>query len=342
MMELLQWAGARWAAFMWPSMWDATIVAVLALGVLIPCVRGISPALAMTVAAIALLKFYVPPTLLAPIAIVDRAAGWLEPAAVRWFPETWVWPLMAVHLIGVTVALTNLAVRKQSLRHERMAGRPVPEGALREDLGAAAEALRVNHRPTLILSDSIDAPVAIGVRSPAILLPAVCTERLTREQLRLVLAHELAHHKTRDLLGELLLTLTAALWWFHPAVWALVRRVRELREERCDDLVVRAFRDPEAYCRAILAVAESQLPSPAIAVRRHGHPLGRRFDRLLSAREPRRWQRWLAVVGAAAFAVGAIPNTPGRDDRSEDSAQEIAQTVREQVRIKEVRRIQVP
>ncbi|MGH9176270.1 MAG: M56 family metallopeptidase [Vicinamibacterales bacterium] len=344
MIDALGWSSARWAAFMWPTVWDATIVALLSLGVLIPCVRRVSSNLAMAVATVALLKFFVPPAVLAPIAIVDRVAGWLEPTAVvAWFPETWVWPLMLLHVAGVVVMLASLVRQRQSLRRVRLSGRAVTEGTCYEDLCTAAEALSIDTKPALIVTDAVDAPIAIGVRSPAILLPTISTTRLTRNELRLVLAHELAHHKMRDLLGELGLGLATAMWWFHPAVWALAARMRELREERCDALVVRTFTDAETYCRAILAVAATRLPPPSIAMRRHGHPLGRRFERLLTYRDPHRWQKSLAAVLVGVFTVAALPNTPGQDQRADRySAASVAGAVRDQVRIEEVRRIRIP
>jgi hypothetical protein len=39
-------AGARWAAFMWPTLWHATLVALVAL-ILLPAVRRVSPVLGL-------------------------------------------------------------------------------------------------------------------------------------------------------------------------------------------------------------------------------------------------------------------------------------------------------
>ena len=54
-------------------------------------------------------------------------------------------------------------------------------------------------------------------------------------QRRLVLAHEMAHAKRRDGLGQLLCQLACAVYWFNPLVWYAVRQLRVARERTCDD-----------------------------------------------------------------------------------------------------------
>jgi D-alanyl-D-alanine endopeptidase (penicillin-binding protein 7) len=341
----IDWAAARWAAFMWPAVWQATVVAALALAVVIPAVRRVSPRLAMVAASIALLKFFIPPVIALPIALVDRASEWLQPTIVpEWLPEVWIGRLMTIHFAGALVMLTTLAVRHRRLARMLATADEVTGGPLYADLVAAADALAIRRLPRLIVSERVDAPVAMGIRRPAIVLPAATAARVASDDLRLVLAHELVHHKMRDLLGELLLALAAAVWWFHPAVWMLAARVRELREERCDAIVVRTFPGAERYCRALLAVASTSLPSPAIAMRTQGHPLGRRFERLLSGRQPRRRQLVLAVLLVLSFGCTALPGSPRRDpwygdDRLSAAAQ--GEIVRRDVRVSHIRKVRI-
>jgi 5-hydroxyisourate hydrolase-like protein (transthyretin family) len=86
-------------------------------------------------------------------------------------------------------------------------------------------------------------PLLVGIHRPAVVLPA----RLIQEDptaLRLMLAHELAHHRRRDLCWAWLPTLTQVLFFFHPLVW-LARGEEELaREIACDILAVRVSGAP--------------------------------------------------------------------------------------------------
>ena len=78
MIDLLDAAGARWAALVWPLFWQGTMVALVALACL-PVLRRLSPALGLALVGLAILKFFIPPVILAPVALVDRAALLLRP-----------------------------------------------------------------------------------------------------------------------------------------------------------------------------------------------------------------------------------------------------------------------
>jgi bla regulator protein blaR1 len=54
------------------------------------------------------------------------------------------------------------------------------------------------------------------------------------------------------------------VFWFHPLVWRIGKRMLEERERACDEAVLRTRCQPRAYADAILRVcrlcAESPLP----------------------------------------------------------------------------------
>jgi beta-lactamase regulating signal transducer with metallopeptidase domain len=61
---------------------------------------------------------------------------------------------------------------------------------------------------------------------------------LTPDEIRLVLAHELAHLKRHDLAWNALSALVHAALYFHPFVWFAHRCARQEQEMACDELVV--------------------------------------------------------------------------------------------------------
>ncbi len=88
---------------------------------------------------------------------------------------------------------------------------------------------------------------------PVILLPATADE-WPAERLEMVLDHELAHVRRRDLWWRLVGTLACCLYWFHPLAWWAAAQQRKESEMSCDDQVLRG-RSAEHYAENLVAVA---------------------------------------------------------------------------------------
>jgi bla regulator protein blaR1 len=109
-------------------------------------------------------------------------------------------------------------------------------------------------------------PGVVGVVRPVLLLPQGIADRLTKEQLQAVLAHELCHVRRRDNLAAAVHMLVEALFWFHPLVWWLGARMLDERERACDEEVLRAGSQAQVYAESILKVCEFYLESPLTCV----------------------------------------------------------------------------
>ena len=75
------------------------------------------------------------------------------------------------------------------------------------------------------------------VRLPSgyqVVVPEAVWERLTSEQRRLILCHELAHYEHGDLWCSLAVRLLALPHWFNPVSWWAVRKFEECTEWLCD------------------------------------------------------------------------------------------------------------
>jgi len=100
-----------------------------------------------------------------------------------------------------------------------------------------ADRLDLTTAPRLVLSDAVEMPFACGVLRSIIVLPT-SAETWSEERRRVVLFHELAHVRRRDLLGHTIGRVTCAIYWFHPLVWSAAKRLRAESERACDDLVL--------------------------------------------------------------------------------------------------------
>jgi beta-lactamase regulating signal transducer with metallopeptidase domain len=160
----------------------------------------------------------------------------------------------------------------------------------------------------LRLSTRITNPLTAGVLRPWILLPITALTSLSAEQLEVVLSHELAHIRRADYFWNLLQTVVETLFFFHPAVWWISRRVREERELCCDDVALRACSDPTVYASALLRLEEERRTRLHLAMALDGHQsragLRARILRILGDREPSpRSFRSISLAGIATALI---------------------------------------
>ena len=111
--------------------------------------------------------------------------------------------------------------------------------------------------PPIAASPRVAGPVAIGVIRPLVVLPERLVEGLSPAALRDVLVHECAHVRRRDHLVGLLQRLGEMIYWPHPLIHLLNRRLSRAREEVCDNFVL-AQGDPCEFARTLLLLAESR------------------------------------------------------------------------------------
>jgi hypothetical protein len=93
----------------------------------------------------------------------------------------------------------------------------------------------VQRVPTLLVSDRLTQPVAIGLWRPAIVLPERFVEEEPTQRIEAALAHEWAHFRNRDLWWIAFLGLLMPGLYAHPVYWWLRRRTREDQELLADD-----------------------------------------------------------------------------------------------------------
>ncbi len=162
---------------------------------------------------------------------------------------------------------------------------------LRDRLGIA--------RPvTVLVSAFATTPLILGWLRPVILLPISATTGLTPIQLRMIMAHELAHVARADYAINLIQVAVEALMFYHPAVWWLSHRIRVEREFCCDDLAVATGEDALQYARALATLEDLRAAPDRLSVAASGGSLLCRIQRLVggSVSAPTRPSHPLAAV----------------------------------------------
>ncbi|WEJ98373.1 MAG: M56 family metallopeptidase [Candidatus Sphingomonas phytovorans] len=169
-------------------------------------------------------------------------------------------------------------------------------------------------RPVVLrLSLQASGPFVMGLFRSVVVLPVSALAALSPDQLEAVLAHELAHVRRADYFWNLLQTLVEALFFFHPAVWWISRRLREEREHCCDDLALAACGDPLAFATALCALEVSRNPALALAINGHRptSALRLRVAHILGERLPApRRAAPLMLAGVAVLGLCTVSALP--------------------------------
>jgi uncharacterized protein (TIGR03435 family) len=157
------------------------------------------------------------------------------------------------------------------------------------------------------LSSTVLEPGVFGVFRPVLLLPRGITERLPAEQLSAVIAHEVCHVRRRDNLAAAVHMVVEAIFWFHPLVWWMGARLVDERERACDEEVLRAGNQPEAYAEGILNVCKWYLRSPlACASGVSGSDLKARIEAIMMPKGTVEMSAARKILLAAAGAAAVI------------------------------------
>ena len=177
--------------------------------------------------------------------------------ALAWFLVAL--PLLAL-LILRSLVLSRRLARLPVLEDRAIQSSPAPGSAgqagraagmlFSELLRECQQAMGVRRRITVRAAPELFSPAVTGIFRPTILLPPALMDTLTREQLRHVLLHELAHIKRHDIALNWLLLLLNILHWFNPVLWYAFRRLRSDRELARDAMALRVAGHDAGACYA--------------------------------------------------------------------------------------------
>ena len=192
------------------------------------------------------------PTLIieAPAVKAQGIATGASPARVPW--------LMLLWAAGACGLLGCAAVNHYRLHRRVTRQRPLTDGATLSLLEDCKELMLVGTPVTVVETGAIQTPTLFGFMRPRLLLPAGFISKFSRQELRHVFLHELAHVKRRDVLAGWMMLGLQAVHWFNPLVWLAFHRMRADRELACDALALSCARpgEQESYGLTILKLLE--------------------------------------------------------------------------------------
>ena len=213
------------------------------------------------------------------------------------------WALISAALL-LRTAITANRVRRAVRQAE-----PAPEQV---SAAAARVAADMNCRIAVDVRvmPNLASPFLAGLRRPVIVLPARMTKDDQAEEWPAVFAHELAHHKAKDLLWLPFTTIAASILWFHPLAWRMCAAHRRACEEVSDAVAADYIGDNRAYsgtlARSALAMAgHMQAPGglPMIRTANIARRLAKIRRGLMATALPRKWVRVSLATGFIVLGV---------------------------------------
>lgn len=117
---------------------------------------------------------------------------------------------------------------------------------------------RFGMRPprVLVSSDRGLSPFVAGLRKPLLVVPEALLSVLDHDELRVLLAHELAHIRRKDLFRKWVLLFIRYLAFFNPIAYWPYHWLNLEMERACDRLAASATRKPGTLARTLLKVEE--------------------------------------------------------------------------------------
>lgn len=237
-----------------------------------------------------------------PQSAADVITGWRLAAADALRP--WLAEFVLVWCVGVVLFALRPLLSWYTVRRLRTVGiSAVPDG-VQNLLQQSAQRLGLRQAVQVLQSTLVNVPVVVGCFRPVILLPMSLVTGLPANQLEAILAHELAHIRRHDYVVNLVQILIETVFFYHPAVWWLSRRIRTEREHCCDDLAVAALGNAVEYGRALLAVAELPGASTSLAMGVNDGSLLSRVQRIVGLRSDHDSSR--STASAVLFSLSLL------------------------------------
>lgn len=123
-----------------------------------------------------------------------------------------------------------------------------------EALENAKKKLKIKRKIRYRASEDIPSPLLMGIFFPTIYVP---DENTQKENMQMILLHELTHYKRKDLILKWIAVFVNAVHWFNPLCYLVCGNLSEACEIACDVSVTKNMSNEEKklYMNTILTVA---------------------------------------------------------------------------------------
>lgn len=150
-------------------------------------------------------------------------------------------PMMAFWIMGAAAVTASILAALSRSRSIAARCAPVRDHELDEVVAELCHNIGISARPDAVVADWASVPMILrGPKGHVVVIPLDLLDSGRREDLRLALAHELAHIKRRDLAWNWLPVAAKVVLFVNPLVWVAGRELGIAQEMACDEMAVRA------------------------------------------------------------------------------------------------------
>jgi beta-lactamase regulating signal transducer with metallopeptidase domain/predicted esterase len=228
------------------------------------------------------------------------------------------WPLLLSFAWACGVLLFFIFTLRQGRRFRQLltAAQPLGRTHVGEEARRLAITMGLTRPCRVVASGAVTSPIVVGPLHPVVVLPHTYAEMLQPAELRMVLAHELAHIRRHDLWLAVLPALSRAVFFFLPPMWLAFREWAVAREAACDrEALLATGASPVQYTNVLLKVVSKDHAFPpmeaagALGATTSFHTLRARL--LLIKAAPPIGRTWIAI-SLAALVTSAVLVLPWR------------------------------
>jgi beta-lactamase regulating signal transducer with metallopeptidase domain/biotin carboxyl carrier protein len=175
---------------------------------------------------------------LQPVQPLEPTISISTPPAPLW-SAYWKIPITALWLSGALCGLILLSRQFRTARKLRRTATRCTEERILDPFITLARAIGLVRLPEIRASTITTRPMLIGIIRPTLIFPEQLLATASSESLRMMIAHELAHIRRRDLAWTTLAAVLRTIFFFHPLVWLARRESLLAQELACDELALR-------------------------------------------------------------------------------------------------------
>ncbi len=185
----------------------------------------------------------------------DSPAAASHAGVLGWVAAAWI--------VGVAVMLGRMFVLLCGTAKLRASAIDIDEPRWVELFEQLCDEMGIKRVVRFAATNLLTQPGVIGVFRPVLLVPVSILSEISVEDLRAILAHELAHIRRYDFLVNFCQMLIEAVLFFNPGVWWISRRIRIEREACCDAAGVKAAGRPVKYAQILFEQIRRGTAAPA-------------------------------------------------------------------------------
>jgi len=267
----------------------------------------------------------------AAITFASGSGGLMTPGGVFALPASWMWCLLACYAVTLIYFSGRLVVKFIAAVGILPSASPVSFTPEQDEIWQSCACAFELKRVRVLACAKARGPLALGLRTPILLLPPNFASICTPQDFLSAIAHECAHLKRLDFQKNLFYEVAGLFLAFHPVTRVIQSGIAQTREMICDGMVTKEHVEAGSYARSLLRLAAAMAvgswgpDSYAVGIF-NGNVLEKRIMRIRMKKQKTgatmKYGLLISaaailsstVVGMAAMAVPVVPQAGSQDN----------------------------